>query len=258
MARALAADMRIWTPGDPDCVAPADEVLDPILSAADIERIGWDDELQAADLMACLGSPWYWIVNHCVTLDEHDHDEPYKRFPPAPYLRAVADLWWWCGVRYPVLGLPKGRKLLATWLLSLFYFGDAQFKGGRRNMVQSYKLLESEAIIAKMRGVWQREPPWIRQPCEWTTTEARFANGSVFVAAPGGAEQLQGPTLSGYMMDEAGDHDEAQLTYEAALAACGIPQWRKVGKCGRFVIVGRCPRSWWHDVFLADEIGDVA
>jgi hypothetical protein len=96
--------------------------------------------------------------------------------------------------------------------------------------------------------VWERQPQWIRQNCTWTSTEARFGNDSVFIAAPGGAEQLQGPTLSGYMCDEVGDHEEAQLTYEAALPACG--------KTGRMVLVGRCPPSWWYSTFLADLIGE--
>jgi hypothetical protein len=146
--------------------------------------------------------------------------------------------------------------MLMTWLLALTGFGEAQFVPGRRNLVQSYKEDESMAIIAKMHGIWLRQPPWIRQPCTWTMTEARFSNDSVFKAIPGGAEQWQGPTCSMGMIDEVGDHDEGQLTYEAALAACGVSKWRQAGRCGRFILVGRCPPSWWHDVFLADLIGE--
>jgi hypothetical protein len=244
---AIATDIRAWTPGDPDCIAPADEILDPILSAEFVDRIAHDEEAQGADLLACLGSPWYWLANHCVTLDEHDAANPYKRFPPLPYAQAVADLWWWCGVRYPILALPKSRKVLATWELSGLFFGECEFVPAKRNAVQSHDLDEAMAIIAKMHGVWLRQPPWIQQPCTWTTTEARFGNDSVFVALPGGARQLQGPTLSGLLYDEVGDHEEAQETYEAAQAA--------VAGGGRIVMTGRTPRSWWHDEFLADHLG---
>ena len=247
MTTASEVEIRAWAPDDKDCVAPADARLFPVIRThAHLSQIAANHALMSADLLACLRSPWYWLVNHCVTLDEDDKINPYKRFPPLVNLQGLADLWWWTGTRWPGLLLPKSRKEMVTWLISLLFFGECQFAQGKRNMVQSYKLDESQAIIAKVKGVWERQPPWIRPPCDWTTTEARFGNGSVFVAAPGGAEQLQGPTLSGYFWDEVGDHEEAAQTFEAALPAVGN---------GRFVAVGRCPCSWWHDVLLADKIG---
>ena len=254
-ATATVTDLRPWTPGDSNCIAPADDCLDVTHAAADIEDMKHRPEDQGLDLACCLTAPWYWLVNHCVTLDEHDAEHPYKRFPPLAYLRAVADDWWWTGIKRPGhkerpgLALPKSRKNLMTWLIALLFFGECQFCRGKLNLVQSYKLEEAEAVIAKMHGAWERQPPWIRQPCEWTTTEARFVhNDSRFKAVPHGPEQLQGPTLSGYLWDEVGDHEEAAETFEAALPA--------VGEGGRIVMVGRTPRSWWHDVFLADKIGE--
>lgn len=241
-------DPRAWAPEDPLCIAPSAARLEPVIrSHAHLAQIEADHALKSADLLACRRSPWYWIVNHCVTLDEHDPDEPYKRFPAWPHLQATADLWWWCGVRYPGLLLPKSRKQMITWLISLLFFGEAQFVTGKRNLVQSYKEDESTAIVAKMRGVWSRQPPWIRQPAVWTTTEVRFANDSVFKAVPGGPEQLQGPTLSGYFGNEEGDIPDPAETFEATIPA--------VGMNGRIVLEGRCPRGWWHDVLLADKLG---
>jgi hypothetical protein len=229
-------------------VAPADDWLDPVLDGRDLREMRDSPVEQATDLAACATGPWYWLVNHCFTLDEHDASSPYKRIPPLPFLRALADLWWWTGLRYPILALPKSRKMLATWLMSLLFFGECQFRPARRNAVQSHDLDEAMAIIEKVHGAWMRQPPWIRQPCHWSATEARFTNDSVFVALPGGARQLQGPTLSGLLFDEVGDHEEARETYEAAQAA--------VAGGGRIVMAGRCPRSWWFDVFLADELGE--
>jgi hypothetical protein len=263
----LTLSRQAWCPGS--ALAPAEDFLAPVLSRERLVRIGQDPAARRADLEAVRLRPWYWLVNHVVTLDEDDRQAPYKRFPAHPFLRRLADLWWWTAYDWrevprvpgrahpsdyarqpwPGLLLPKSRKQHVTWLMASLFFGECQFVPGRRNTVQSYKLLEAEAIVEKMKGVWQRQPPWIRQPCEWTTREARFANDSVFLAVPGGAEQLQGPTLSGYFCNEAGDLEEPRETFEAALPAVGH---------GRYVAEGRCPRSWWFDVLLADKLGDVA
>ena len=241
-------EFRPWTPETEECKAPAEDLLYPILTHERLLRIAGDPEAQRMDLAACCLRPWYWLVNHCVTLDEHDALQPYKRVPPKPYLREMADLWWRCGLDFPILAMPKSRKVMATWLFGLLFFGECQFRSGRRNAVQSHNLDEASAIIQKMRGVWSRQASWIRRPATWTATECRFENDSVFVALPGGARQLQGPTLSGYLFDEVGDHEEARETYEAAQAA--------VAGGGRIVMVGRCPRSWWYDVFLTDQVGE--
>jgi len=244
-----------WDPRSPNTIAPATETLDPILTLADFNVIKYDEEAKGLDLAACCGSPWYWMVNHVVTLDEHDDTgHPYKRFPAKPHLQAVAEDWWWCGLRYPILAFPKSRKQIMTWVISLLFFGECQFRAGRRNIVQSQDEDESKAIIEKMHGVWNRQAPWIRTGAEWTTSSAKFANDSTFLSVPGGPSQLQGPTPSGYLMDEVGDHKEAAATFEAALAAV-------VGSSGtvlggrRMVLVGRCPQSWWYNEFLADKLG---
>jgi len=243
---AAAEDLGFVAWGREDSIPPCEADLGPEIWRADVERIERSGEEQALQRLLCMRSPWYWLVNWCFTLDEHDARTPYKRFPPEPYLREVTHIWW----AEDSTAWPKSRQMVLTWLFALLFLGDAQFRPGRLNILQSQGRDEAVAVMRRAHVAWWHQPAWLRTPMMDTDPsqmEMRFANGSTLKVVPAGAKQIQGYTPSGLLMDEAALHEEARETFEAAQAC--------IAGGGRMTMVSRCDRSWWFDVFLADKVG---
>lgn len=234
-----------------DIVLPARDHLKPRLWHADFTRILNRPDLQADIKRRCEQSPWYFLMNFVVTVDEHwdrkGLSTPYQRFPPKPYLRMLCQRW--CTERK--LFIPKARQMMVTWLIASLYYGDTIFLKGRLNMFQSKNERDAVAILRRVRGVDQR----IRQMAPWLVPDIRddsgnrlsFANDSALVAVAQGAHNVQSHTPSGLFMDEAQLQDEAGAAYEYALACCD-----------RMTIVGSADYGWMYQVALQDLIGKEA
>jgi len=234
-----------------DIVLPTEADLEPVLWDSDFQRIANDPTLQAAQRRACESSPWYFLVNFVVTVDEHwdrkGLSTPYQRFPPKPYLCSVCERW--CTERK--LHLPKSRQMLITWMVGSLYYGDAIFLPGRLNMFQSKLESDSKAILRRVRGVDRR----IRQMAPWLVPGIRddsgnrlaFENDSALVAVAQGAHNVQSHTPSGLFMDEGQLQPEAGEAYNYALACCD-----------RMTIVGSADYGWMYQVALQDLIGKEA
>jgi len=238
-----------WTAGD--IILPTEDDLEPILWHDEFRRIATDPVLQAGIRRCCERSPWFFLVNFVVTVDEHwdrkGLSTPYQRFPPKQYLCSLCERW--CVERK--LYIPKSRQVMATWEIASLYYGDAIFLSGRLNMFQSK--LESDAtdILRRIKGVDQRlrqMAPWLPPAItEDSANRLAFANDSALVAVAQGKHQVQSHTPSGLFADEAQLQDEMGDAYEYALAACD-----------RMTIVGTADYGWLYQVALQDRIGKEA
>lgn len=185
------------------------------LTAADFLKIEQDETWQNYERTRVRVDPWYWLTNYCWTLDEHDPERPFKRFPNRPYLRELCALWF----EQPLLAVSKSRQMMATWLFALLYLGDCQFRRGRLNFFQSKKEEDAAAILDRVEGAWKRQPPWIRVPMHRTRGPhvMKFAeNDSRLWAIPQGEDMIRSHTASGVLMDEVAFQDQAEGAYSAA------------------------------------------
>lgn len=220
------------------------------MTAENLQAIALDPELQQLQILACQRSPWYWLVNYVVTLDEHYMDAgaevPYRRFPPKVYLRSAAHLWF--KERYTAW--PKSRQMMMTWLFAALYYGDAIFLPGRLNFLQSKKEPDAVAVLKRVKMIDRQlrtHAPWMApRIVDDNETRLAFANDSRIQAVPEGAHQIRSYTPTGLLMDEAQEQPEAEQAFEAALACCQ-----------RITIVGTADQGWMFQVLLQDKVGRI-
>jgi hypothetical protein len=149
------------------------------------------------------------------TQDEHDLENPVKKFPDKQYLRVLCDLWY----REQLLLIPKSRQLLMTWLFSACYLWDTQFHKGRLNFFQSKKEEDADRVVQRAYFVYEHQPEWIKQlfPAEYTFCHLKFPKGkSEIWGVPQGEAQVRSHTASGIFSDEMAFQPESERAYTAS------------------------------------------
>lgn len=163
------------------------------------------------------------------TQDEHDQSKPYKRLPDKDYLRLVSYAW----VHEPLLGVPKSRQLLMTWLFSSISVHESLFRHANNTAWISKKFDDANATIEKRtKAIADRLPhqrfvvpkyKFIRGIFECEST------GSIVRAMGEEAKGLRQYTFSWVFDDEAAFQEQASEIVQAALPT--------VNGGGRFTLV---------------------
>jgi hypothetical protein len=152
------------------------------------------------------------------TQDEHDQAKPFKRLPDKKYLRLLAYAW----VHEPLLGIPKSRQMMITWLFSSIGVHETMFRAARNTAWISKKFDDANANIEKrIKSVADRLPKRLLKPdthfkagsweCESTS--------SIIRAMGEEAKGLRQYTFSWVFSDEAGFQEQTSDIIQAALPA---------------------------------------
>jgi hypothetical protein len=173
-------------------------------------------------------APLYWLQECTETYDEHwvnkGLSSPYARFPRLPYWPYVFDLL----MRDREILVPKSLEMMISWAVVGYGVWHCQVFPRTRFIVQTQKedksigLVRGRGTPGYARTLYDRQSermkeafPLTKPMTEMPANKISWANESVIMGIPCGADQVRAyhPTLM--MFDEAAHLDE----FEAALAA---------------------------------------
>lgn len=174
-------------------------IADPVLRALERER--------------CKRDPWHWLTHWVWTLDNHDPENPVKRFPPKRYLFEITRAWQ----REKMILIPKSRQMMITWLIVSLYLHQAQFFKGAYIFFQSKKERDANSLVERAKFIFEHQPHFLKQPtrsvyCELSFPESR----SRIRGIPQGGDQIRMHTATGIFMDEAAFMYQAEEAFTAA------------------------------------------
>jgi len=150
------------------------------------------------------------------TKDEHDKDNPFKKFPDKEHVKIICDLWY----RDSLLLVPKSRQLMMTWLFAACYLLDTQFHEGRLNFFQSKKEEDADRVVQRAWFIYENQPDWVKAmfPADYTFCHIKFTQAkSEIWGVPQGGDQIRSHTASGIFSDEMAFQPEAEDSYTGAL-----------------------------------------
>ena len=172
--------------------------------------------------------PLYWLQNCTETYDEHwvnkGLSSPYAKFPRLPY-------WPWLFsllMNNREILISKSREMMLSWAVVGYGVWHCQVFPRTRVIVQTQKedksieLVRGRGTPGYARTLYDRQSermkeafPLTKPMTEMPANEISWANESVIMGVPCGADQVRAyhPTIM--MFDEAAHLDE----FEAALAA---------------------------------------
>ncbi|MFA7209669.1 MAG: hypothetical protein WC120_05345 [Parcubacteria group bacterium] len=182
---------------------------------------------------------WEWLT-HVKTKDEHDHNNPVKKFPigEKDYITFVmlCFLMGFDPEREDIshmLGIRKSRQILITWCEVVFLAWVAWRRPYSEILFQTKK--ESDALGAISKGredpdggrmafVIRNLPTWLGDPAVARGDgnkrgELIGLNSSRVIAAPQGADQVASHTATGFCSDEAALQEEFEGAYYKILPA---------------------------------------
>jgi len=177
--------------------------------------------------------PLVWAQDFTETFDEHWQRKglpsPYRPFPNRPYWPWLFNLF----LTERVLFLAKSRDMMASWAAIAYAVWSCMVQPRTRVIVQTQKeskgieLVKGAGAPGYARTLYERQPPalqWrfpLAKPMEdQPATAITWANESVLMALPKGADQIRlyHPTIM--IFDEAAYLDEFEAAYGAALPVC--------------------------------------
>ncbi|MBP2638224.1 MAG: hypothetical protein H6Q72_4131 [Firmicutes bacterium] len=169
--------------------------------------------LRRQEMKVWSNSPWRWILDCCLTVDEADNGL-VKRYPDKDYLRYTCEVW----ERENILAIPKTRRMMLTWIMLGLHLWAAVFRPNSAVFVQSKKADDSDFLISdkRMKFIYDHLPegyPW--PECKRKQYELAFNNGSYVKAIGQGADQLRQYTASYAMLDEFAFWESAEETWGA-------------------------------------------
>ena len=172
-------------------------------------------------------APLYWLQECTETYDEHWVNKglasPYAKFPRLPY-------WpWLFGIlmREREILIPKSREMMISWAVVGYGVWHCQVFPRTRFIIQTQKedksieLVKGRGVPGYARTLYEGQTDRMKQEfrltkpmTEMPANEISWANKSVIMGLPCGADQIRSyhPTL--VLFDEAAHLDE----FEAALA----------------------------------------
>lgn len=177
----------------------------------------------AVELVLCSRDYWFFLTNAVYTLDQHDKENPIKRFPDKEYLKALSDLWF----KESLLLVPKSRQMIITWLFVGLYLWEAMFHTGRLIFFQSKK--EEDAVgdensgtgpLGRAKFIYSHLAPQLKSRAEITYNKIKFLDtNSTIWAIPQGGDVIRQHTPSGILSDEMAFQFEAEKGFIAAKPA---------------------------------------
>jgi hypothetical protein len=167
-------------------------------------------------------NPVAWLRDCVKTVDEHDRENPIKKFPIKPYVPPLTELFY----KEPILMVPKSRQVMASWLFTALCTHEAEFFGYRRTIFISKKQEDANALVDRAKFVYLNQPKWLRVLCPLDRKERDLPMGKIFwfngsniAGFPQGEDQVRSYTPSRVFLDEMAIMDEAEQTYTAAIPA---------------------------------------
>lgn len=163
--------------------------------------------------------PWAFITECVYTRDEADSSNTIKRFPNKKYLHLYAELW----KRFPLIALPKTRRMTISWMTISLIVHDCIFNRARRWAFVSKKEENSDELVERVKFILEnldktRFPAELIPQWKKTFNYVEFtSNGSIIEGFPQGADQLRQFTFSGIFGDEVAFWEQAQNFYSASL-----------------------------------------
>lgn len=162
--------------------------------------------------------PWAFISECVYTLDQVDKVNPIKKFPEREYLKLVSKLW----VKYPLIAVPKSRRMTMSWLTISLYLWDTIFHKGRFNAFVSKKEDDANELVNKAKFILEHLdkdnfpkdfiPKYAHKFCVLDFPEIQ----SKIQGFPQGADQLRQFTFSGIFGDECAFWEQAKQFYAAS------------------------------------------
>lgn len=205
------------------------------------------------DFERCRRDPHHFIFEQVRTKDEHDSDDPVKRFPRHVYLEALLDCLLLAGrlIYSPqahkaieaglsdlyltglqssgILMVEKSRQVMATWLCCAYLLWRAKFRDHQLILVQSKKeedaanlVFNGEAWVSRISFMETNLPHHLRTvqfPRGASYAQLRFPNGSRIWGIPEGGDIIRSNTASVIFSDEAAFQPEFGNAFTAALPA---------------------------------------
>ncbi len=168
-----------------------------------------------------------WIDECCLTRDEADGGKT-KPFPHKDYLHMLDRAY----ETYPILAVPKSRRMIVTWRILANLLYDAMFCQNLSIFVQSKKAADSAYLLGDERLCFMYSNLWhVDNPAKdhaWPQIARRikdsdgkgydmiqFSNGVSLTAIAEGPDQLRQYTASRVYCTEMAFWGTAELTWKA-------------------------------------------
>lgn len=171
----LASNVQPFTDRELEIIAQSERDKGPVFSAAVKQRFydkhHWDSlrtflfggYVDIPGLVNDPGHAWDPATNPWVkvlvpgwafTMDEHDHETPFKRFPDRDYLRFLAYTW----VHQRKLLVPKSRQVLVTWLFCAIGAHELVARQATRSGFVTKKEGDADGLCNRVKVVLEKLP----------------------------------------------------------------------------------------------------
>jgi hypothetical protein len=190
---------------------------------------------------------YYFLTQLCYTMDEHDNTgNPFHLIPEKEYIRDLCDLF----MTENLLAIEKSRQMMVSWWAMGVALWYTMFYPGRRTFIMSKKEKDANAMIERIKIMYERLPEAIRKqyPADkpFTYNQIRFGKtNSVIQGVPQGPDQVRQYTASLIIMDEAAFQEQAERTYSALRPAL-------VGG-GKLIVISTPDGQNWFYRLVRDE-----
>jgi len=162
--------------------------------------------------------PWLFITECVYTLNEVNKDAPIQQFPDKEYLKLYCKLWH----KYPLMAIPKARRMTMSWMTISLYVWDTIFHKGRFTAFVSKKEDDANYLIDRAKFIVDnldrnKIPDELIPKYEHKFCTLNFPSIlSKIQGFPQGADQLRQFTFSGIFGDESAFWDNAEKFYSAS------------------------------------------
>lgn len=162
--------------------------------------------------------PWDFLLECCYTKDQVDQVKPIKLLPNREYARLYVKLWQ----KYPLIAVPKTRRMTMSWYTVALHLWDAIFHGGRYMAFVSKKEDDADELVKRAEFIFDHIPTDKISRDLLPQKESKFCVlsfpdiDSKIEGFPQGADQLRQFTFSRIFGDECAFWEYAQKFYAAS------------------------------------------
>lgn len=215
-----------------------------------------DDEESDLELMRqevewrrCAKDIRYFSTTFVRTRDQLDPESPHKPLPDLPYL------WWFLDVLQvePLVAVPKSRRVLATWLVTVLDVWECLYKTARKIGVSNEDLGKAQENLLMHKIIYDNLPAWMREraPMKWSQNRMSFpTTGCEILAFEQDPNVFRMHTFSRIWQDEAQAQRHPADMYAGALPTV---KGRDPEKMGQLVYTGT-PCEGWFQLLCHDQL----
>ena len=155
-----------------------------------------------------------------ITIDEHDSENTFKRFPNKEYLWVVTKEW----LENQRVIIPKSRQILITWLMVALHLHLYMTKKGQNIFFQNKKESDANDTLSRAKFIYNNLPEKMKEICTnksmaYCKMEAKDDGLNAYSkirAIPQGADILRLHTASAILSDETAFQEKAEESYTAS------------------------------------------